>query len=159
MDDIFGNWVYIILLIASFVISALGKKKKKRPNPMISKPSVEPERVEERPTSSLNFEELIKEQLGIQNEYENDFYETETEPKIDTTISQVKEKPLDRVPEYMLDDKEDIPFSIEYDNTESEIEQEIEHEEKEESEEKSILEGFDLQDAVIYSEILNRKEY
>lgn len=46
MDDIFDSLIYIIITIAAFVISALGKKKKKHPNvpPMQGNREPQPEK-------------------------------------------------------------------------------------------------------------------
>lgn len=154
MEDFLDNFLYIIILIASIVISALGKKKKKQVqqgNTVKSQNNTL--------TSNFNLEKLIKEQMGIVDEYENDFIDSEPEIELEPVIQQEKEKPLDYVPEYMLNDKKDYPYSIEYQDTKIEAKQETEEILFEKSEEKSIFQDFDLEEAVIYSEILNRKEY
>lgn len=161
MEDIFDNLLYIVIVLASFIISALGKKKKKQQRPTtMSKPKVTPGNSEPRATNNFNLEALLKEQMGIQEE---DFYEAEPEQEtiFNAENNKKEEKPLDRVPEYMLDDKEDISYSVEYDTKESEISDEFFNEDQNEEilTEKSLSEEFDLQQAVIYSEILNRKEY
>ncbi|MFC2152782.1 hypothetical protein ACFLSE_09665 [Bacteroidota bacterium] len=92
-------------------------------------------------------------EYNYHNEYVEDLViEEETE---------LEEKPviLDTVPPEMLDDKEDIPYSIEYEDTSEIFKDSIKDTELTEEEESSIIEDFNIQDAVIYSEIINRKEY
>jgi hypothetical protein len=155
MDDIFDNLIYIVIALVTFGISALGKKKKKQQK-QISKSAENNTPEEKQSPFGFNLERLIKEELGVEDQYEQE-YEGPTEKE---TVVEIIEKPLDFVPEHMLDNKEDIPYSIEYDEH-IEIKSEISDSDLTQTshDEKTILEDFDLQKAIIYSEILNRKEY
>ena len=160
MDDIFDSLIYIIITIVAFVISALGKKKKKnnRPNIPPVQRATEPQ-PEKKRTIFPDIEQLIKEEMGLEltdNKFVEDSIVNQYEEK-----EVVNEQPLDSVPPEMLDDKPDVPYSIEYEEMDltkegsildSEISNEIVEEENE-------LQDFDLREAVIYSEIINRKEY
>lgn len=61
----------------------------------------------------------------------------------------------------MLDDKPDIPYSIEYDNADLSNHNSIKNSDtlEELDEEESELSDFNFREAIIYSEIINRKEY
>lgn len=159
MDDIFDSLIYIIIAIAVFAISALGKKKQAR------RASSTPDKQVEKNTSRnpfiTNIEQLIREEIGIQDE--NIF---EPEHKKDVVIeTKSTEEPeseiLDSVPPEMLDDIEDIPYSIEYDDTSEIFSKSIGHSDitKKKQEENPLVADFDLQKAIIYSEIINRKEF
>ena len=160
MDDIFDSLIYIIITIVAFAISILGKKKKKQ-NQTSFKSQVQYDNYEKEDNSLLpNLEKLIREQVGIQNPYSYEEQYVEREEVQDEIIQQ--EKPsdiLDVVPPEMLDDKEDVPYSIEYDDTSEIFKSSIKDADLTIEEEDIVLDNFDLRDAVIYSEIINRKEY
>lgn len=165
MDDIFDSLIYIIITLVAFVISALGKKKKKtRPNTApINKE--QPQQEKERPLLS-NLEKLLNEELGIEDrQYTNQYEEQEQidqpteEEKLNFTSEEEPEQPLDHVPPEMLDDKEDVPLSVEYDDTSEIFSKSIKEEDLTNEEQYEVLPDFNLKDAIIYSEIINRKEY
>ncbi len=155
MDDIFDSLIYILITIVAFAISVLGKKKKKRPV------SVQQNENNFRQTQRENsfipsLEKIIKQQMGIDD--------TNLYSEFDDTINekyQLMDEPIDSIPKEYLDDKPDIPYSIEYDNTDLIEEESIDKQDitKEELQSETILDEFDLKKAVIFSEILNRKEY
>ena len=157
MDDIFDNLIYIIIMVVIFIISAIGKNKKKQ----AQRASVtDGDNMEKKasPFSFSNIEKLIKEEMGIedQNIY-NDPYENEVILEEETGVGN-----LDTIPNENLDSKKDKAYSsIEYEDTRKVFSDFIESPDlsNEESLEESILDDFNLQDAVIYSEIINRKEY
>lgn len=149
MDNIFDSWIYIVITIVAFVISTIGKKKKKKTGvpPFIN----ENNGPKKKPFLS-NLEQLLKEEMGIvQDDYQNEY--------ISNPIEEQKEEVLDTVPKEMLDDKEDIPYSIEYEDTSEIFANSIEKKDITNEEEDLILKDFNLRDAIIYSEIINRKEY
>lgn len=157
MDDIFDNLIYIIITIVAFAISALGKKKKKDTQRISPVGNEKPFQEKSNPFFA-NLEQLLNEELGIpdqkiQNQYiEDPVYTEEPKPKA--------EEVLDFVPPEMLDEIEDVPYSIEYDDREEISSSSIKDADiTSEEEEESIIEGFNLRDAVIYSEIMNRREY
>lgn len=164
MDDIFDNLIYIIITLVAFVISALGKKKKKARPKIAPVNQEQPEQKKEKPLFS-NLEKLLNEELGLEEtEYSNQYAEKEQidqqgeEEKYEPRQEEKTEQPLDHVPPEMLDNKEDIPYSIEFDDT-SEIFSKSIQDADPEDEKKEELSDFNLKDAIIYSEIINRKEY
>jgi len=155
MDDIFDSLIYIIITIVAFAISILGKKKKKQNQP-IYKSKEGKDQYKEEDSLLPNLDKLIREQVGIQDPYSYEDQYVEQEEVIK------EEKPmenLDVVPPEMLDNKEDVPYSIEYDDTSEIFKHSIKDNDLTDEEENEVLENFDLQEAVIYSEILNRKEF
>ena len=156
MDDIFDSLIYIVIAIVAFAISVLGKKKKKDArtvSPVGNENHIERK---EKPFSS-NIEQLLNEELGIQNR-NFDEYETETELEEKPDVYE-KEEILDSVPPEMLDNKEDIPYSIEYEDTSEVFSDSIKDTDITKEEEYSIIEDFNMRDAIIYSEIINRREF
>jgi hypothetical protein len=156
MDDIFDNLIYIIITIVAFAISALGKKKKKDTRRTSNLSNVKP--VQERTNPFFaNLEQLFNEEIAVPNQnYQNQYIEeVVVEKKPEPEI----EQPLDFVPPEMLDDIEDVPYSIEYDDSEDISSSSIKDAEITPEEDQPVIEGFNLRDAVIYSEIMNRKEY
>ncbi len=156
MDDIFDSLIYIIITIVVFAISILRKKKKKQNQPVFK--SQEGNDHYEKEGNSLlpNLEKLIREQVGIQDPYAYEEKYIEQEEVIQ------EKKPsdiLDVVPPEMLDDKEDVPYSIEYDDTSEIFNDAIKDSDLTVEEENKVLDNFDLRDAVIFSEIINRKEF
>ena len=143
MDDIFDNLIYIIITVVIFIISAIGKNKKKQAQKATRITGGDNNEKKDSPFSFSNIEKLIKEEMGIedQNIY-NDPYENEV------IGEEAVEEVLDTISEKKLDSKKDRAYSIESSDLSNE-----------ESLEESILDDFNLQDAVIYSEIINRKEY
>jgi len=159
MDDIFDNLIYIIITIVAFAISALGKKKKKdaRRNATVPTSKESYEEPKEKPFLS-NLEKLLNDEIGLTNQ--NIRQEKEFEPIIEEeTIFKEKKEVLDSVPPEMLDDKEDIPYSVEYEDTKDVFSSSISDKDITKEEEEVVLEDFNLRDAIIYSEIINRKEY
>lgn len=157
MDDSFGNLVYIIIALVAFAISALGKKKKKQAQRTNVNIKSTTSGKESSAFSFNNIEKLIKEEIGLKDQNSiNDPYETEF-------IQEEKpvEEVLDTVPEEILDNKAQQPFSIEYADTKEVFSDFIENSDlsKKESSEEFNLDDFNLQKAVIYSEIINRKKY
>ncbi len=151
MDDIFDNLIYIVITIVAFAISILGKKKKKQNQPVYS--SQEGNDHNNEGESLLpNLEKLIREQVGIQNPYS---YEEQEEIIKEEKPSDI----FDVVPPEMLDNKEDVPYSIEYQDTSDIFKHSIKDSDLTAEENDEVLENFDLQEAVIFSEILNRKEF
>lgn len=157
MEDFFDNLIFIIITIVAFAISALGKKKKKQPQVPPVRASAEKQPEEGKRTIFTNLEQLLREEIGLENK---DLYEDYEDDEVNKQ-EEVVEQPLDTVPPEMLDDIPDTPYSIEYDNKdlineESISDSDLTHEEVLSENED---EEFDLEKAVIYSEILNRKEY
>jgi hypothetical protein len=165
MEDLFDNLIYILIVLVGFIISALGKKKKKAAQQRVtSKPQTSAQQ-KERPFLS-NLEKMLNEELGLaekkyENPYEDEIYEDEQEEILDSPISKLDsiENKLDTVPQELLDDKKDVPYSIEYDDSNEIFNHSITDNEIVEESDIEIIEEFDLKDAIIYSEIINRKEY
>ncbi len=157
MDDFFDSLIYIIIAIVAFAISILGKKKKKDTRTVSPVGNKNPDQKKENPYLS-NLEHLLKEEIGVSNqnfqiEYSDDpVYEKEQEVEKEQEI-------LDAVPPEMLDDKEDIPYSIEFEDTSEVFSDSIKDTDITKEEKNPIIEDFNLRDAVIYSEIINRKEF
>ncbi|HSH52344.1 MAG TPA: hypothetical protein VK982_11535 [Bacteroidales bacterium] len=165
MDDIFDSLIYILITLAAFAISLMGKKKKK-----IQRPPADfsnQKHAENEPTSFMSdLDRLFEdddEPMGSEK-VEPSFV---GEKKADTEVfrnqsdrNQINNEILDTVPNESMDKKEKMPYSIEYDdNHEMFSNNPIEEEDITKRENKSVLDDFDLEKAVIYSEILNRKEY
>ncbi|MCD4834953.1 MAG: hypothetical protein K8R31_14235 [Bacteroidales bacterium] len=158
MDDIFDSLIYIIVAIVAFAISILGKKKKKDVRTVSPVDNENSGEREERPLLS-NIAQLLNEELGIQNQnFDKYEYETEAESEEKPDVYE-KEEILDSVPPEMLDNKEDAPYSIEYEDTSEVFSDSIKDTDISEEDKTPIIEDFNLRDAVIYSEIINRKEF
>jgi len=166
MEDLFDNLIYILIVLVGFIISALGKKKKKdaqqRVQPIQQEPDAQPK---ERPFLS-NLERLINEELGLveekhENTYVEELQEEESESILDSPVSKLDttEDKIDSIPEEIIDEEEEVPYSIEYDDTSDIIKHSIKDADMNEEEESDLLKEFDLEDGIIYSEIINRKEY
>jgi hypothetical protein len=155
MEDIFDNLLYIVITIAALAISALGKKKKKQAQ-RASKVVQNNESETKDSSYGFNIEKLIRDELGLDNQE----YVRDSEPEEIIDEETPVEEALDSVPKYMLDDKEDIPYSVEYDDS-AIVSSSIQDNDltNENTSDGSILDDFNLQDAIIYSEIINRKEY
>lgn len=158
MDDIFDSLIYIIISIVVLVFSLLGKKKKKVAQGM---PSPENRNVEqkkpERPLLA-NLEQLLNEEMGISRPNFND-EDFEDEAEVEMKEKEGKNEILDTVPPEMLDNIPDIPYSIEHEDTSKVFSGAIKDTDLTKQEEEPVIDGFNLRDAVIYSEIINRKEY
>ena len=171
MEDIFDSLIYIIIVIVGFIISALGKKKKKSAQKVVpinqtqaTQPK-QPTQQKERPFLS-NLEQLLNEELGItedkyENTYQEEIPEKEYEPVLDSPVSKLDttESILDSVPVESKRNNEDAPFSIEYDDNNEIFKSSVKDEEIVDVKESGVLKNFDLEEAIIYSEIINRKEY
>ncbi|NOQ25237.1 MAG: hypothetical protein GQ564_07730 [Bacteroidales bacterium] len=158
MGDNFDTIIYIIITIVAFAISALGKKRKKDRNNNQSVSTESPSKPKARPFLS-NLEQLLKEEMGIpdqkiQNEYGvnsiNEDYEQEFE-----NLEEMIENPTKET----INTKDKIPYSIEYEDTNEIFSDSIQDSDLTKQEEEPIIKDFNLRDAVIYSEIINRKEY
>ena len=168
MEDIFDSLIYIIIVIVGFIISALGKKKKKSAQkvvPINQTQATQPTQQKERPFLS-NLEQLLNEELGItedkyENTYEEEIPEKKYEPVLDSPVSKLDttESILDSVPVESKGNNEDAPFSIEYDDNNEIFNSSIKDEEIVDVKESEVMKNFDLEEAIIYSEIINRKEY
>jgi hypothetical protein len=164
MDDIFDSLIYILITLAAFAISLIGKKKK----PAQRRPDFTEQGYSKSESTSFisDFDRLFEdddEPLGSER-VEPSFF-GEKKPPHDGSENQgnnhqFNNEILDSVPEESLDKKEKMPYSIEYDdNHEMFSDNPIEVEDLTKSEDESVLDDFDLEKAVIYAEILHRKEY
>ena len=159
MDDFLGSLFYIIITVIVVAVSLLGKKKKKV-FPGVPHEFKEDREVEEKPRFFTNLEQLLNQELGIENNVPK--YPFEKPKEYEQEFEEEKEEILDKVPEKTIDDKLDTLSSIEYENTDEISKDSIAQSEIKgvsDIEEDSTIEEFNLQDAIIYSEILNRKEY
>jgi hypothetical protein len=73
--------------------------------------------------------------------------------------NQINQEILDTVPEELQDEKEKMPYSIEHEDTSEIFSRTIEDQDITLEEEEGSPIDFDLEKAIIYSEILNRKDY
>lgn len=167
MEDLFDSLIYIIIAVAGLLISALGKKKKKpAPNVVSNKPDDTKEVKKKRPLLS-NLEELLNEELGLSEKpYEQDYHEEveykPSEPILDSPVSELDttDDILDTVPTKSRLGKEDSADNIKLDRDSEILKNSIENDElRDDDEAINALSDFNLEDAIIYSEILNRKEY
>jgi len=165
MEDLFDNLIYIIIVLVGFIISALGKKKKKAVQQGVTSKSQTSAQPKERPFLS-NMEKLLNEELGLakekyENTYEEEMQEEEPESILDSPISKLDTTTdkIDSVPEEMITGKGKVPYSIEYDDNSKIFKDTIKDEAITEEEKSETQRDFDLEDAIIYSEIINRKEY
>lgn len=165
MDDIFDSLIYILITLAAFAISFLGKKKKPDRRPPANFSSENRSEKEQNPFFS-DFERLLD------NDYSDDPYKTGEEqiPVTDkanvnysdenkTPRNQINNEILDTVPQELLDDKEAMPYSIENDDTSEIFSNSVKDEDLTAHDEESVIDDFDLEKAIIYSEIINRKDY
>jgi len=161
MDDIFDSLIYIVITIIAFAISFLGKKKKKPVTHAHVENFNQAPQQEQKPFFTT-LEKLLAEEMGLG--YENEFpYEEERKPvqQEKSVIESVEAgEILDTVPQETAESKIDNLYSIEYDdNAIKNSEMKISDITREEDLSNDVLDDFDLQKAVIYSEILQRKEY
>ena len=150
MEDIFDNILYIVIALVAFIISFLGKKKKPPVHARsVEHPFSEPE-LEIEPPLFKSFEEFLNEQIEVESpapqkpeEVKSILQEGRSEmiesnsPLTKNYIKQTRGRiKVDTVASALFDD----------DLTKSE--------QKEDN-----FEEFDLKQAVIGAEILNRKQY
>ncbi|MDK2979259.1 MAG: hypothetical protein PWP52_1973 [Bacteroidales bacterium] len=164
MDDIFDSLIYILITLAAFAISLMGKKKK----PAQRRPDFSEQGHSKSESTSFvsDFDRLFEdhdEPLGSER-VEPSFFGEKKPPQDGSdnqeNKNQFNNEILDSVPEESLDKKEKMPYSIDYDdNHEMSSNKPLEVEDLTENEGESVLDDFDLEKAVIYSEILHRKEY
>lgn len=147
--------IYIVIILASILIGAFGKSRKKQAN-TTARPSFNPIEEEKAVPYEMTFKDLFKEsqETPYQEEefYINEAQEEETEDNIEENFNKeildTAESKLDVINEeegirsVIVNKKEDISS---------------ESEEKEDS--SDISEDFDVKTAIIYSEILNQKYF
>jgi hypothetical protein len=173
MEFDIGTIIYIIITIVAIAAGTLGKKRK----PGQSKPAGDPEKSSGSFLENLGkqFEGLIDEakesvKLGTTGEAEAEFEEVIEDKKIEyQTItdqyneSQAEEDSLysDFEGEYDPDqiENEELITSEAISATEKQILEIIEIDETKYADYYEIVQDFDLGTAVIYSSIINRKEY
>lgn len=171
MEDGFGNYIYIILMIVVLVISLLGKKRKQKEETPLG---------EEENTSGPDlFKKFLlgEEQTKIEDQPVMDI-EKEVEPVVEIAaeepfregVSALKGKVLqtelepERLRESMetLDGIEHLKSEMLTDDIEHRPSEEFDNAYKikvEESELEELMDEFDLGKAVIHSEILKRSEF
>lgn len=171
MEDGFGNYIYIILMIVVLVISLLGKKRKQKETTLpgeekkISGPDLfkeflfgeEQTKIEDQPAMDIEKDEEPVVEIAEEEPFregvsalKDKVLQTELEPgRLRGSL-----ETLDQIEhlksEMLADDIEHRP-SEEFDNA-----YEIKVEENEPEE---LMDEFDLGKAVIYSEILKRREF
>jgi hypothetical protein len=156
MDGNFDTLIYIIITIVAFVISALGKKKKKLGNqPVNSENYSKPEK---KPFLS-NLEQLLKEEMGMPDQNYQREYEDDSIKESYRDEYEMDEKIIEKPKKETIETEEKVPFSIEYEDTSEIFSNSIQNKDITKQEEELVIEDFNLRDAVIYSEIINRKEY
>lgn len=171
MDDGFGNYIYIILMIVVLVVSLLRKKRKQKEETPLgegentSSPDLfkeflfgkEQTEIEDQPAMDIEKEEQPVVEIAEEEPFregvsalKGKVLQTELEPgrfrESLETLDQIEHLKS----EMLTDDIEHRP-SEEFDNA---------YEIKvEESELEELMDEFDLGKAVIYSEILKRREF
>ncbi|MDY6799750.1 MAG: hypothetical protein SVU94_00840 [Bacteroidota bacterium] len=163
MDDIFDSLIYILITLAAFAISLMGKKKK----PAQRRPDFSEQGHSKSESTSFisDFDRLFEdddEPLGSENVEPSFFGEkklAQDGSENQENNNQFNNEILDSITEESLDKKEKMPYSIEYAETSDIFSKPIEDEDLTTDEEDSVMDDFDLEKAIIYSEILHRKEY
>jgi len=171
MDDGFGNYIYIILMIVILVVSLLRKKRKQKEETPLGEG--------ENSSSPDLFKESLfgKEQTEIEDQPAIDI-EKEEEPVVEIAeeepfregVSALNGKVLqtelqpERLRESMetLDQIEHLKSEMLTDDIEQRPSEEFENAYEikvEESELEELMDEFDLEKAVIHSEILKRREF
>ncbi|MGM0407092.1 MAG: hypothetical protein ACQERU_03865 [Bacteroidota bacterium] len=163
MDDIFDSLIYILITLAAFAISLLGKKKKPAQRAPISEGTEDHEETGQTPFFS-DFERLLDREFvndDLDTEQEESYHADEQESfESNKPGNQINNEILDSTPSELAEDKEKMPYSIEYDDTSEVFSHSINDGDITKDEEsKSIADDFDLEKAVVYSEILNRRDY
>ncbi|SRR6056297_905643 len=164
MDDIFDSLIYILITLAAFAISLMGKKKKSARRPPAN--FIGEDHSESKQTSFISdFDRLFEdddEPLGSEKvepsfvgEKKSDYEGSNNQSE----RNQINNEILDSVPEESLDKKEKMPFSIDHADIGEVYSEPIKDEDLTIHEEETAGGDFDLEKAIIYSEILNRKEY
>jgi len=156
MDDTVVTILYIVGTIVAIAIGALGKKKKKK----AGSSNILKELFDESDEKIISQDEEIEISEDIQEEVEPirvEITEKETIPPV--TVSEI---PVERPSVFDLTSiKADSDFT-DMDEEESDIFNFVDKQigdVEEEEEDINVLDDFDLKEAVIFSEILKRKEY
>ncbi len=171
MDDGFGNYIYIILMIVVLVVSLLRKKRKQKDTTLpgkekkISGPDLfkefllgeEQTEIEDQPAMDIEKEEEPVVEIAAEEPFQEGVsalkgkvLQTEIESELLLESMETTNQMKRLKSEMLTDDIEHRP-SEEFDDA---------YEIKvEESELEEIMDEFDLEKAVIHSEILKRKEF
>ena len=163
MDDIFDSLIYILITLAALAISFMGKKKKPAERPSFNQDTEDHSESERAPFFS-EIDRLLDPEFG-DDEFETEqvnAYHDDEEKIIDrkNIRNQTNNEILDSTPSVMSENKEKMPYNIEHADTSEVFSHSITDEDLTKNEEsKSIADDFDLEKAIVYSEILNRKEY
>ncbi|MDA3953175.1 MAG: hypothetical protein PF485_05985 [Bacteroidales bacterium] len=157
MGDNFDSIIYIIITIVAIAVSLFGKKKKKSTNgvhPLSNENQPEPKR---RPFLS-NLEQLLKEEIGVNDQDYQHEYDTDS---INDTNKEytMKEEVFEKQKKETIKSDDKVPSSIENEDTNKTFSNSIQDGDLTKPEGDSILKDINLRDAVIYSEIINRKKY
>lgn len=171
MEDGFGNYIYIILMIVVLVVSLLRKKRKQKETTLpgeekkISGPDLfrefllgeEQTEIEDQPAMDIEKEEEPVVEIAAEEPFregvsalKGKVLQTELEPgRLRESMETIDQ--LERLKSEMLTDDIEHRPSEEFDNA---------YEIKvEESELEELMDEFDLEKAVIHSEILKRREF
>ncbi|MEE4196607.1 MAG: hypothetical protein V2I54_03095 [Bacteroidales bacterium] len=164
MDDIFDSLIYILITLAAFAISLLGKKKKQAPRAPVNFSEEEsPEK--ENPSFLSDFERFFEEEdkpvesEGTEPSFVGENRSSALRSESRPGENQINQEILDTVPEELQDEKEKMPYSIEHEDTSEIFSRTIEDQDITLEEEEGSPIDFDLEKAIIYSEILNQKDY
>lgn len=171
MDDGFGNYIYIILMIVVLVVSLLRKKRKQKEETPLgegentSGPDLfkeflfgeEQKKIEDQPAMDLEKEEEPAVEIAAEEPFregvsalKDKVLQTELEPGRLSESMETHDRIEHLKSEMLTDDIEHRP-SEEFDNA---------YKIKvKESEPEELMDEFDLEKAVIYSEILKRREF
>ena len=171
MDDGFGNYIYIILMIVVLVVSLLRKKRKQKETTLpgeekkISGPDLfkefllgeEQTEIEDQPAMDIEKEEEPVVEIAAEEPFqegvsalEGHVMQTALEPEHLRESMETLDQIEHLKSEMLTDDIEHRP-SEEFDDA---------YEIKvEESELEELMDEFDLEKAVIHSEILKRREF
>lgn len=155
MEDYFDTILYIVIALITLAASFLGKKKKQSASPgQVSHPFDESELNVETPFFR-SLEDIINEQMGIA-EPRTTTVKTDTE-KIAKPVIQEGRSPL-------VEDNSPLTRSMAQPKREKIKNNEfsspiLDNDLTKPEEEESITDEFDIRQAIISSEILNRKQY
>ncbi|HKL09097.1 MAG TPA: hypothetical protein VJ896_10000 [Bacteroidales bacterium] len=160
MDDIFDSLIYILITLAAFAISLMGKKKKPAERPPANFTGDDHSENKSSPfISDLDrfFDDHDEE--SVDSEEVEPSFVGESKPQQRATDNQIKHEILDDVPEQSYNNKEKMPYSMDHADTGEIYSEPIKGTDLTIEEEEERGADFDLEEAVIYSEILQRKEY
>lgn len=149
MEDFFNVLIVLITLIG-FAISAISKSNKRK-------------RKAQQGSQQSNFFESIFED-SQESDYTSVAFAEEKipdKPEIETVSEEKNKKDTeDKALEYFNDNEGQSAFAIDEENNiySGEIKDDIEDSDYDDENDK-VLEDFELRDAIIYSDILNRKNY